>query len=523
MKYIICLIILTTPVSLWAGWESETLASEGTVGGGCSMAADRWSRLHISYVDETEGEVKYARYNGSIWEFETIASDVDVRGLTAIDLDAFDLPHVVFSDEKAGVLTYAYRSGTSWVTEKIADGKNYLYVSIFAWGSGPHVSYAKLDVMTSLRYAYRDGGEWFTEAVASGGGEFNKLVLDNDLTPHVFFHGSGKIKHASREDAEWIIGDVAEGSYCDGTVGPGGKIHVSVGNPDNGSLTYAVSGTGGSWDVEEIPITQAKPAVTRITLNSAGNAFISYYSVDEFNLRLAKKTGVSWTHETVTTDGDAGNPHSLVLDGEGYPVIAYYESVGQNLMLARYDPLTDVRLKSFAARRSSDGPVDVRWAVESAGAVAGYNIYRTAEGGERAKLNTSLIVGLSPFRFRDAGAAGDTTLEYWLEAIAATGASQTFGPATVPPAAKPGGFALHQNVPNPVSRATTFSFELTERSSVKLAVYDAAGRKVADVADGYYGPGQHDVPFTSELAPGVYVYRLDAGSRTAARKMVVIR
>ena len=62
MKYIICLIILTTPVSLWAGWESETLASEGTVGGGCSMAADRWSRLHISYVDETEGDLGIRDY-----------------------------------------------------------------------------------------------------------------------------------------------------------------------------------------------------------------------------------------------------------------------------------------------------------------------------------------------------------------------------------------------------------------------------------------------------------------------------
>ena len=522
MKYIICLIIIAAPASLWAGWESEAIASEGNVGGGCSLAADRWGRLHISYVDETEGEVKYARYDGSSWEFETIASDVEVRGLTAIDLDAFDRPHVVFSDEKAGALTYAYRSGTSWVTEKITDGTDNLYVSIYAWGSGPHVSYAKLDVMTSLRYAYRDGGEWFTEAVASGGGEFNKLVLDNDQTPHIFFHGSGKIKHASREDAEWTIGDVAEGSYCGAVVGPGGKIHVSFTNLDNDGLYRAVSSAGGSWDVEGVEVAQGKPAGTQITLNGAGDAFISYYSIENFDLHLATKKGGTWKHELVATGGDAGNPHSIAPGEDGYPIIAYYDSINADLNVARYDQLTDVELTSFAARHARDG-VEIRWAVGRSEGVAGYNLYREATGAGRLKVNDDLINGSSPFLYCDKAARAGVAYNYWLEAIAATGASQTFGPATVQPAAKPGGFALYQNVPNPVSRATTFSFELPEGADVNLAVYDAAGRKVADLADGYYGPGQHDVPFTSELAPGVYVYRLDAGSRTAARKMVVTR
>jgi hypothetical protein len=58
---------------------------------------------------------------------------------------------------------------------------------------------------------------------------------------------------------------------------------------------------------------------------------------------------------------------------------------------------------------------------------------------------------------------------------------------------------------------------------VKLAIYDAAGRKVADVTEGHSAAGRHEVDFASELAPGVYVYRLDAGSRTAVRKMVVIK
>jgi len=90
------------------------------------------------------------------------------------------------------------------------------------------------------------------------------------------------------------------------------------------------------------------------------------------------------------------------------------------------------------------------------------------------------------------------------------------------PSGKARAFALFGNAPNPVAGATTFSFELAEGSDVRLAVYDAAGRRVAAPAEGYYGPGRHDVPFACDLAPGVYVYRLEAGANVAARKMVVV-
>ncbi|UCH77684.1 MAG: T9SS type A sorting domain-containing protein, partial [Candidatus Coatesbacteria bacterium] len=87
--------------------------------------------------------------------------------------------------------------------------------------------------------------------------------------------------------------------------------------------------------------------------------------------------------------------------------------------------------------------------------------------------------------------------------------------------ARAASFALRPLAPNPVTGAATFSFELAEAAAVRLAVYDAAGRKVATVAEGHYAAGVHDVPFRAELAPGVYVYRLEAGGEAAARKMVV--
>ena len=251
-------------------------------------------------------------------------------------------------------------------------------------------------------------------------------------------------------------------------------------------------------------------------------SFISYFNFNKHNLHVVIRHNGTWKHERVATGTYVGYPHSIALGSDGYPLIAFYDSGKGDLKLARYDPLSDVELTSFTAERSRAG-VDVRWAVSGDGDTAGYNLYRAAAGAERAKVNPSLITGSSPFLFRDAAAENAVGYRYWLELVPLTGTSRTYGPASLPPAGKAHAFALYQNVPNPVSGSTTLSFELAEGCNVKLAIYDAAGRKVADVADGYFARGQHDVPFTRELAPGVYVYRLDAGSNTAARKMVVIK
>ena len=519
--------LLALSSTAWAAWQSEIVASEGNVGAGCSLATDRWERPHISYADTTQGKVMYARYTGSNWEFQTIASDVDVQGDTAIALDAFDKPHVIFQDGKTDEVTYAYISGSSWQTEKIDGGASYgLYVSIAVWPVGPRVAYTvPAGLNTRLKYGFREGGNWQTEYIldTGSGGLFNCIFVDNEDTPHVFFYGvsSQSIKHGVRGSSGWSIEDIAEGIDCDAFVGPNGKIHLSFPKVNSEGLNYAVSTSGGSWKIENVGAAAGAPTYSSICVNGAGDVFISYFNVDKYNLHVVFKKGTAWTHELVATGGYQGVPNSIAPGPDGYPLIAYYDATGGNLKLAHH-VFTNVDLKSFTARRSADGAVDVRWAVERTGSIAGYNIYRDAENGEREKMNTSLITGISPFLFHDAEAAEDVALEYWLEAVAATGKGQTFGPATVPPAAKAHAFALFQNAPNPVARATTFTFELAEGADVRLAVYDAAGRKVADVAEGYFAPGQHGVPFACRLAPGVYVYRLEAGANVAARKMVVV-
>ena len=89
--------------------------------------------------------------------------------------------------------------------------------------------------------------------------------------------------------------------------------------------------------------------------------------------------------------------------------------------------------------------------------------------------------------------------------------------------------ALHPNHPNPFNPSTTIRYELAAAGDVRLRVFDAAGRLVRTLVDAREGAGAHDVVFDGRddagrpMASGVYFYRLDAGSATQTRKMVLLK
>ncbi len=98
----------------------------------------------------------------------------------------------------------------------------------------------------------------------------------------------------------------------------------------------------------------------------------------------------------------------------------------------------------------------------------------------------------------------------------------------------PDEFILYQNYPNPFNPTTNIkytipSLALRERVSegrvrVLLKIYDILGREVTTLINKDLAPGNYETEFNANgLASGVYFYRLEAGSFTQTKKMVVIR
>ncbi|MCS7210277.1 MAG: T9SS type A sorting domain-containing protein [Chloroherpetonaceae bacterium] len=85
-------------------------------------------------------------------------------------------------------------------------------------------------------------------------------------------------------------------------------------------------------------------------------------------------------------------------------------------------------------------------------------------------------------------------------------------------------FRLMQNYPNPFNPSTTIQYQLPIAANVVLKVYDALGREVATLVNERKPAGLHQVEFRPvNLASGTYFYRLQAGSYSETKKMMLIK
>jgi hypothetical protein len=88
----------------------------------------------------------------------------------------------------------------------------------------------------------------------------------------------------------------------------------------------------------------------------------------------------------------------------------------------------------------------------------------------------------------------------------------------------PDDIQLFQNFPNPFNPVTVIEYELPMTQHVSIAVYDALGRKVQTLVNGVMPAGRHAVEWEgTNMASGVYFYRLETTQQTVTRKMLLIR
>ncbi len=88
----------------------------------------------------------------------------------------------------------------------------------------------------------------------------------------------------------------------------------------------------------------------------------------------------------------------------------------------------------------------------------------------------------------------------------------------------PSNYELSQNYPNPFNPATRINFSIPKSSHVRLTVYDALGNQVAVLVDEQKSAGNYYTFWNAAAnASGVYFYRLDAGSFSQVKKMLLVK
>ena len=86
------------------------------------------------------------------------------------------------------------------------------------------------------------------------------------------------------------------------------------------------------------------------------------------------------------------------------------------------------------------------------------------------------------------------------------------------------GYRLEQNYPNPFNPTTTIRFALAQPGRATIKIYDVLGREMATVLDETLGVGVYERQWNaSEVASGIYFYRLTTAGFSLQKKIAVVR
>jgi hypothetical protein len=88
----------------------------------------------------------------------------------------------------------------------------------------------------------------------------------------------------------------------------------------------------------------------------------------------------------------------------------------------------------------------------------------------------------------------------------------------------PQSFFVEQNYPNPFNPATTIRFGLPASAHVSVNVYTLLGQRVASLYEGVKEAGTYVMRFeASHLPSGVYLFRVQAGTQSSVKRMILMK
>ncbi|MEW6516040.1 MAG: carboxypeptidase-like regulatory domain-containing protein [candidate division FCPU426 bacterium] len=325
-----------------AVWQVETVDSAGKVGWYSSLACDSQDQLHVSYFDESNGALKYARWNGSDWAVQTVDAD-DCGRYTSLALDAQDRPHITYAGSG---LRYARWTGKKWEITQVT--RDYVQFST-SLALGPdgtcQIAY---NAGQRLAYARQDGRAWQIQMLDVRGGPMDcDLALDRRGWARIVtvINRSDDLKLLAWNGKAWLPNDPPATPANDGywpslAVDAAGGLHVSSwesnhGRHSSGNLQYRYF-DGKRWFLE-LPDTEGDTGwYSSLALDSEGNVHVGYHNHTDWDLKYAVKRNGTWHNQVVDASGQVGYSASLALDTRGRPRISYYDVGQHDLKVARW-------------------------------------------------------------------------------------------------------------------------------------------------------------------------------------------
>jgi hypothetical protein len=329
-----------------ADWHVETVDSAGNVGYYPSLAIDADGNPHVTYFEQTSGELRYAKRIGGAWQIEVVPTDYPSSfGGQSMALDSQGRPHIVhFADTPGlgGYVTYTHWTGTEWQSSYVVYSNARSSIALTT-ADEPRIAFmGHSDNGDALWYAFPSGASWSWEHVCGSGygccGWIPSLALDANDSPRIGWGYAGYLVYAwpggDPWPAEWPVYDVDAYSVSL-VLDTSDRPHVAFTPGLYGSPRDLIYGRriDSVWSFETVV-----PGATwwsRLALDAYDYAHIAYLGAGS-SLNYAHRTTSSWCLQTL--DDSVCDRPAIAIDSAGNPHIAYYDSTNQDLKYARWEP-----------------------------------------------------------------------------------------------------------------------------------------------------------------------------------------
>ena len=330
-----------------SAWVSGELPGAGDVGEFTSLALNASGGAYIAYYDLTNGLPRVAARVRSAWVplnvDEPVSAAENVGLYTSLAIGTDDRPRLAYYDETEGNLKYAEWNGTlfnSTLVESIGDVGRSASLALEPGTNWPRIAYYNA-TEGSLRFTSWDGANWSFETVDGGGvGRYASLALGPTGEPHVAYYDSvnSTVKHAAKIGPTWVsevvdvVGDPAfavvggiDARPISIAVDAAGMPHVAYYDATAGDLRYATT-VAGSWTPQTVDGSGDVGRYPSLAFAPSGRPAIAYEDATSFDLKYARlnATSLAWDSETVLSEGQVGLYNSLSFNATGSPHIAFY-------------------------------------------------------------------------------------------------------------------------------------------------------------------------------------------------------
>jgi hypothetical protein len=330
---------------------------------------DGSGRLHVSYQDDTNGDLKYATCAAACsaagsWQAVTVDAAGIVGLYTSLAVEASGRLHISYqhgtnSDLKYATCAAGCTLAANWQTVTVdAPGIVGSYTSLAVAGSGRvHVSYFD-NTNLNLKYGTCATGcnvaaNWQVVTVDAAGnvGAATSLAVAGSGRLHVsYFDGTnGDLKYATcaadcHVAASWQAATIdaggTVGSYTSLAADGNGRLHIAYHDFTNNDLKYASCAANchvaASWQAVTVDAPGNVGQYPSLDVDGRGRLHISYVDFANGDLKYATcaascPAAASWRVVTVDAPGNMGLDNSLAVDGSGRVHVSYYDGTNGDL------------------------------------------------------------------------------------------------------------------------------------------------------------------------------------------------